>query len=77
MNVSVSVRRIALVTTLAVLVLSGLAGPLQAAAAPPQVSLAETANVAEIKSRLQSGGTVLAEEANLLNFGNATEAIHN
>jgi hypothetical protein len=51
-----------------------LQAPLHAAAAPPQASLAETANVAEIKSRLQSGGTILAEEANLLNFGNATEA---
>jgi hypothetical protein len=48
--------------------------PLHAAAAP-QLSLAETANVAEIKSRLQSGGTILAEEANLLNFSNASAAI--
>lgn len=52
-----------------------LEAPLHAAAAAPQGGFAETANVAEIKSRLQSGGTILAQEANLLNFGNATEAV--
>ena len=37
-----------------------LEGPQHIAAAAAQPSLAETANVAEIKSRLQSGGTILA-----------------
>jgi hypothetical protein len=45
-----------------------------AAAAPPATAAADTADIAEIKSRLQSGGTILAQEANLLNFGNATQA---
>jgi hypothetical protein len=46
-----------------------------AAAATPPAAVADTADIAEIKLRLQSGGTILAQEANLLNFGNATQAM--
>jgi hypothetical protein len=60
----------------------GIAGVIEAAGVPgaapaapvAAAAVADTADIAEIKARLQSGGTILAEEANLLNFGNATRA---
>lgn len=46
------------------------AGP----AAPVEAAPLFVPDVSEVKSRLQSGGTILATEANLLNFGNASQA---